>query len=491
MYRNVSRWLLGICLSSLAVESALAQVPYFPAPGLPPSPGPLMYVRFTAPKGTKLTLYRGADVGHTLDLPATVGFRPGYAYRLAVSDVPNLPGQVFSPTLEVRGSLALQSTLRNADYPAPLHFHEDDFGKALGGALVRKVIALERPDQAMPVASKPDQPIEIAVPASRDPYVEAAERGQPLIVLRMGQRHVTAQELKSYGQPGTILLPGERVLGSPRIAPYLPWYRCPVYDPVHGPRHPSEFVTLFDGGDVDAPAGFNRFGKLKGLDPTDTIAEYMDSRGVKRLAVSNRVGLCVPRFILFHGEIVAASSTARSTLNGTIALHSPGSTVGQSMLLKQEQIQRTEGVGSQLRLSRLYHSLGVSVTGRVQGVDIRTTARNTEFVEAIAIGPTLPEPADGPLRIIKWPDKACVNVGEIVTFHLKYSNTGGQPITNVVVADNLTARLEYVKGSTKTDRDATFTIEPNETGSSVLRWQITGALQPREHGLITFQVRVR
>jgi len=84
-----------------------------------------------------------------------------------------------------------------------------------------------------------------------------------------------------------------------------------------------------------------------------------------------------------------------------------------------------------------------------------------------------------------------VNVGDIVTFYLKYSNTGGQPITNVVVSDSLAARFEYVKGSTKTDRDALFTTQPNEAGSAVLRWEFTGTLQPREHGLITFQVRVR
>jgi hypothetical protein len=61
----------------------------------------------------------------------------------------------------------------------------------------------------------------------------------------------------------------------------------------------------------------------------------------------------------------------------------------------------------------------------------------------------------------------------------------------VVVSDSLAARFEYVKGSTKTDRDALFTTQLNEVGSSVLRWEFTAPLQPREHGLISFQVRVR
>src|SRR5207253_698298 len=105
--------------------------------------------------------------------------------------------------------------------------------------------------------------------------------------------------------------------------------------------------------------------------------------------------------------------------------------------------------------------------GRVLGLEIKASLRSVDAVNARMAGPQPTEPADGPLVIIKWPDKSAVNVGEIVTFYLKYSNTGGQPITNVVVTDSLAPRFEYVKGSTKTDRDAMFTTQPNEVGSSV------------------------
>ena len=40
-------------------------------------------------------------------------------------------------------------------------------------------------------------------------------------------------------------------------------------------------------------------------------------------------------------------------------------------------------------------------------------------------------------------------------------------------------------------RDAIFTTQPKEVGSTILRWEFTGALQPSENGLISFQVRVR
>jgi uncharacterized repeat protein (TIGR01451 family) len=450
-----------------------------------------MYLRFSGPKGAMITVYHGFDKGQTLELPCILGFRPGYAYRFAVSDVPTFPRQVFYPSLEVRGSLALSLRLRSADFPATINLTEDEFSKVLLGAYVKKVITLERPDQAIPIATTQDEPLEIPVLPTRDPLAEAAQRGQPLVVYQLGHRFFTPVELNAQAIPGTVLLPGEKHLGAPRLPPYLPWSWCPLYDPLHGPRHPSEFVALYDGGDSGSPAGFDRFGKLKGLDPTDTIAEYTDSKGNKKLAVSNRVSLCVPRFIILKTEYAHATKTARLGVNHAVTTAAPSASVGQVALKEQSHQQQPEGIGASMRLSGTFNTLGTSVTGRVQGLQIKSTLRSTESMDAVAAGPKQLEPEDGPLLIIKWPDKTCVNVGEIVTFYLKYSNTGAQPITNVVVSDSLGARFEYVKGSTKTDRDALFTTQPNEVGSTLLRWEFTGALQPREHGLITFQVKVR
>jgi uncharacterized repeat protein (TIGR01451 family) len=469
---------------------AHAQFAFQSAPP-PPTPLPLMHVRFSGPKSAKLTLYRGVDQGRSFDLPCTVGFRPGYSYRLALSDVEGFRGQVFYPTLEVRGALLLGPRLSNADFPAHIRFSVDELQRAASGSFIKKVITLERPDIAIPIATKPDEPLEIPVQAPRNPYVEAAEKGQPVVVYHLGGRSLTPEELNVLAIPGTVLVPGEKVLGMPRYAPYLSWNWCPVFDPVHGPRHPSEFATLWDGGDSGPQAGFNRQGKLKGVDPTDTMAEYVDRNGVKRLAVSNRVGICVPRFIIFKGEYGLAQQATRLVLDTTQIQKMASASVGQFGLKEEWQHQHTEDVGTKLRLSGNYQSLTTSIVGLVRGLRITSQLQTTDSVKLTQAGPTPVEAPEGPLVIIKWPDKSCVNVGEIVTFFLKYSNTGGQPITNVVVTDSLSPRFEYVKGSTKTDRDAMFTMQPNEVGSSILRWEFTSPLQPREHGLISFEVRVR
>ncbi|MBM3996699.1 MAG: DUF11 domain-containing protein [Planctomycetes bacterium] len=483
-----SRVLLALLLGLLFGATAHAQFPYNQP--IPP-PGPLMYVRFVGPKGAKIAVYRGVDQGQTLEMPCTVGFRPGYAYRLAIFDIPGIPQQVFSPTLEVHGTLALTPKMRNADFPATIHFSEDELRRVLFGMYMRKVVTLERPDLAIPQESSRDQPIELLVQPGRDPALEAHERGQPMVTLQIGQRFYTPQEMNASAVPGTILLPGDKALGLPRVPPYLLWRICPLYDPLHGPRHPSEWTTIYDGGDLHRNAGFDRHGRLTGLDPTDTLAEYMDSKGVKKFAASNRVGICVPRFIVFKSEMTFATYGAKSRIKNDFIVSAPAASVGQAGLKEQSQANSAETVSTRFKLGGTFNTLGTSVAGSVKGFKVVSNLRAPASVAATQAGPRPVEPEDGPLLIIKWPDVEIVNVGDIVTFYLKYTNTGGQRIANLVVTDSLSGRFEYVKGSTKADRDAIFTTQPNEAGSMVLRWEFSGDLAPRESGLISFQVKVR
>ena len=222
--------LLGGCLASEATAqfpppSGVVYPPIVqPSATLPP----LMYIRVAGPKGMKATFYRGGAKGETVDAPAIVGLRPGYSYRVALSNVPGYPGRVFYPSLEVRASLHLGGRLRNADFYAALNFSEEDLARVASGALVRKVIVLEHPDDALPLASRTNEPLEIRVPAGRDPLAEAHEHGQPLVLVQLGQRELTADELAYAGISGTVLMPGEKALAPPRFPPSGPWECFPV-----------------------------------------------------------------------------------------------------------------------------------------------------------------------------------------------------------------------------------------------------------------------
>jgi uncharacterized repeat protein (TIGR01451 family) len=102
--------------------------------------------------------------------------------------------------------------------------------------------------------------------------------------------------------------------------------------------------------------------------------------------------------------------------------------------------------------------------------------------------PCLP---DKPLYLCKWVNAKYAQIGDIVTFYLRYSNIGGKPITDVAVSDSLTGRLEYIPGSSQSDRDAVFTTQENEAGSLILRWEINGRLLPGQSGVVSFQARIR
>jgi uncharacterized repeat protein (TIGR01451 family) len=82
-------------------------------------------------------------------------------------------------------------------------------------------------------------------------------------------------------------------------------------------------------------------------------------------------------------------------------------------------------------------------------------------------------------------------IGEEVTFFLRFTNATKEPMLAVVISDSLTARLEYLDGTAKCSRAATFTMQNNEAGSAVLRWALDDKLQPGEDGIISFKAKIR
>ncbi len=119
---------------------------------------------------------------------------------------------------------------------------------------------------------------------------------------------------------------------------------------------------------------------------------------------------------------------------------------------------------------------------------VSAAVQTRDFTVCCNEAPRVPEK---PLALFKCADRPAASVGDVVTFTLRYSNLGGRPLADVAVSDSLTGRLEYVPGSARSDRDAVFTTQDNEAGSSLLRWEITGKLMPGESGMVRFQAWVR
>jgi uncharacterized repeat protein (TIGR01451 family) len=524
------------------------------APLPPVLSSPFLYVRFNGPKGMQVSFYQGKVAARSFETPVTVGLRPGYVYRVKLTGFGLDPKLALYPTLEVRNTLSLTSGLQASDYPAPAVLNADELERTSGGSsMVTKVIYLEHPDFASPVASKLDQPLEAVVDPDRDPIEEARLIGRPMVIVRMGARQWTEAEMGDDSIANTILFPGETSLSRPRIGPMIPWNCVPVYDPVHGPRYPDD-ECLHDGGDIKTPVGIRADGKLGGLDPSDTAAEYTDSKGRRKVAASNRICICVPRFAVLRSEVPLAEQGGLLAVGDAQALRGQGLLRNQVPSLSNRQTQHLSGMQAEQRVSatqvehgldhvsqvkvldanelvlgpaallgtneaktlterqrtalkkqiEFAHSLSqrqgtatnvqieaTSVVGRLTGlkvVEARTEAR--DITVCCGETPRIPEP-DKPLSVCKWADKPSAQLGDVVMFTIKYTNHGGEPISDVAVSDSLTGRLEYVEGSAQSDRNSVFTMQENEAGSLILKWEIAGKLHPGQSGVVRFQAKIR
>ena len=548
MKRRAFIFLLVAALDGAAVRGQ------HPAPPPPPQcgPPPFLFVRFRGPQGMQATFYQGNPQGHSYDAPVAVGLRPGYSYRVRLGNLPKHADSALFPTVQVCGVLTLPPKANAADYPVNVTLTEADIEQALAGSVVTKVFFVENVEKAVPEATAPDQLLEYNVPPERDPFHEALMLGRPILIVRFGEKQLTPAEAAQQNVPGTVLLPGEKALPLPSQPPCLPCLTH-LFDPILGPR-PPEDECLHDGGDRGLRAGIGPDGRLHGLDPEDTVAEYTDARGQRHVVCSNRVCLCVPRFgVVRHvlplgrydnvvrvedtrgirnqeqvlskwpsllakqyeqpkavaGRERPSAATAREALvrlQAVVVLEARDVVLGPAALLGTQHVQQL----SEVERTRLYKQLefarelsrvetvagteqiiGTEVVGRVEGGPqvIKGTVETRDLTVCCEHGPiVLP---DKPLVLCKWADRHSAQVGDVVTFTLRYSNQGGRPITDVAVTDSLTARLEYVPGSAVSDRNAVFTTQANEAGSTILRWEITGTLQPGASGVVRFQARIR
>jgi uncharacterized repeat protein (TIGR01451 family) len=464
---------------------------------------PPLFVRLAGPAGMTVTVYRGGPQGEMLNTPCVIGFRPGYRYRIALGGLPErlrpsgtptppgmpAPDLTVCPSLDVIGSLRLAGCMPPWDHPASIVFTEEDLAAVRAGSVITKVIVLERPETAVPIATTCATPFELTIPPNRDPLLEAEQHGRPLVLLQMGDNQFNPQELAAIGTPGTVLLPGDTTMPPPRDAPCLPAMCWPLVDPRPCLPALDNEICFHDGGDGGQPVGQRADGKLLGLDPSDTVAQYIDSCGTPKIAISNKVCLCVPRYILIRNAINPSINTTSIFTGDTRIARAPAKSQLETIALDYHQISNLAAVSSRQKASALVNLQQTQVVGRSEGVVIYANAEGTGHITGMCAPPEIAECK--PLVICKWPDKCDLQLGDLVTFYLRYKNEGSRPITGIVVSDSLTARLEYVPNSARSDRDALFTTTPNEADSSVLRWEITGALPGGQTGTVCFQARVR
>ncbi len=362
---------------ALLAEQARAQPAPPPLPGAVNGTAPLLYVRFLGPQGMEVEFYRGdAEETRSFPTPVMVGMRPGYMYRVELARLPNHPGVSLFPSLEVIGSLRLPPRISARNFPAPVVVTEEDIEMALAGGMVTKVVYLEHPDKSVPGLGDADNPAETLMPATSDLLREARDIGRPVLVLRLGGREQTQEEMARQGIPGTILLPGEASLSLPRRPPLAPPITWQWYDPTDGPPPPEE-EYIHNGGlnpsrgrrnsrsvDQAIMPGHDLSGQLRGLRAEDALAEYANQAGQRGIVFSNRVCLIVPRFGVLRHEIplnmysTATGLAGRHGVKGQTHLQARqplGATSNQEMLSGLQGRQRASGQAGTTQVTRLVH----------------------------------------------------------------------------------------------------------------------------------------
>jgi uncharacterized repeat protein (TIGR01451 family) len=480
---------MNVGLLSLALAVGQPIAPAVPPPALPPAP--FLFVTVAVPEGGQVTWFPTLRDETTTSSP--VGLRPGYPYRFQISGV-GPKGTYLYPSIEVRGSLVPRAGLPDVSkHPVPIAFTGDDIDHALLGRMVTKVYFLEDPDKAVPVAGRPGEAMEAPAESEEEAVKDARARGRPMLIVRLGERPATKEELAAENVPGTILFPGAKVMPVPPVPPLLPFNGIIVYDPIIGAKGASE-ECLRDGGDTGPRAAPGPGpGGIGGLDPTDTVMQYTTKSG-SRTTPSNQVCICVPRFGAMRvetGPIGFQQFRAPEVLVQVggprmIAFRTrPGVVVGAEQARALTGHQRASAIESWTGPAVLELWSGrPNGLSSVQGVAVVAQARGPDEITAF--------PGCTSLMIQKTIDPAHPDrIGQEVTVRLRFSNPTTEEMTDVVVADSLTTRLEYVNGSAQSSRPATFVATPNAAGSLVLRWAIDGKVMPGESGTITFKVRIK
>lgn len=454
-------------------------------------PAPLLAAKFVMPAGVRVTAYPGTKLSRMYDTPVVMGLRPGYVYRFQLTNLPYNPGRALYPEVEVRGMLVPRPGMKYMDYPIPLTFSATDIERVLNGALITKVIYLEDPLKAVPTEVRPDRPVETEDETDGDAIKNALANGRLMAIVRLGDRKPSVELLHTLAVDGTILLPGEGRLKAPILPPAIPYWACPMFDPILGPKGPSE--ECFDNGDDRKDTlGIGPNDRLGGLNPTDVGVEYT-MNGKRRVTTSNVGCICAPRYMIRRNDLFPGGIDARQTLAENIAQRIPDSLRERTMAMADTAHENANEFVAASRPSAYIGRVGLSfyvgtsrptAIGQIEGVRVAGALVEPEQLTAY--------PVICPLTVTKVIDPAGPRqAGDIVTITIRYANTGVKAISDLVVSDSLSGRLEYISGSAETDRPGNFTTAANEAGSVVVRWDLPGVLLPGQAGMVRFKAKVR
>lgn len=180
-------WMIGWMASVTAQEA--------PQSTVTPEDAYFQPVRIIAPEGVMIAPAVEGNFLAPMPAPQIFAFRVGDAYRFKVTNIPLRPGVELFPTLEIidRTHPPMGEELRHA---VLVELAKEDLYTAIQGKYVTRVIYIEDPNTAMPVAQTNlhGQGF-FDVPAEANAYEVAKTLGRPIAILRIGARMPEVDEI--------------------------------------------------------------------------------------------------------------------------------------------------------------------------------------------------------------------------------------------------------------------------------------------------------
>jgi hypothetical protein len=144
-------------------------------------------VAFRGPESTAFSLAVNGVFNPPVDSqsPLHAGLLIGAVYRFKITSIPGYEGEELFPTVEVIDRTYPPHHLA-ARYPIPINLELADLIDAMAGRLVTRVIYLEDPTTAIPLATTPESAQALDIPSNQDPLHVADSLGKPVAIVRLG-----------------------------------------------------------------------------------------------------------------------------------------------------------------------------------------------------------------------------------------------------------------------------------------------------------------
>lgn len=522
------------------------------------APTDFQSVRVELPAAGRVTWFEGARDNSKAG--PQVRLLVGQTYRFRLSDLADFPGVELYPSIEVLDRLHPPSGQAD-NFPIPVTFDVEELASVIEGRMLTKVVYLEQPQYALPFELSGDTAVR-TVNAQTNLIEESDKAGRPLAIIRLGGRQPTRHETHGpfFGSGAPLVIVKSSATKKTGIQPAITFSEAQprvnlashqsAQDPptqksfpiAASPKladvYPDEY--LFDGGDQGFPVHYDRE-LMRGIESEDTVAEYQDSHGNRRVKASNRVAIYAPRFAAvraIHGvqenfnvqrlagnfdQIQGAglkhrvsgkthlqrdrsqSVRMRSRASGVLAKATNEGVNGAKVIAQNtklinlyEDVQFIrDGQFRQSELARLHRGMNAAIAWSrdLNPVIVANLSpaqevyANFKIAEMVGIEDEHKRP--GRLRIVKLADKDAAKPGDVVTFTIRFDNLGDKPLTQIRIIDNLTPRLEFVEDSATSDREGSINVDDNGEGSHIIRFELDAPLDGHAGGVITFQAKVR